>query len=131
MKFKNQMVPIALNFNSAGFLRTKLPPGPDEDSNKVYVFVKVVDDSGGLVEYDITSPIYVYPNHTLTLNLIDNLASNLTYSTLMKKLNSGNLQTCSQNILILASTLNSLNYNMLTNSGVKDKVSYFLQQLLI
>ena len=101
--YKGLLNPIALNFNKNGFIKVKLPVGPAEDSNKVYIFIRIIDDFGGVTLYTINDPIIVNPNVSLARGLLNEMGINSNLNYFIKQILTGNLQVCSENILTLMS----------------------------
>ena len=49
-------------------LNTTIPQGPEYDSFTVQIIVKIIDDSGGMTEYIIPTPVTISPNTTMIQN---------------------------------------------------------------
>lgn len=116
--YKGNLNPIALNYNSQGTLSIQLPQGPSTDSYNIYLYVNVIDDSLGLVTYNITNPIQVTPNQNLANNLLADILSNDPKSLFLNNLQSGNLNTISKTIIGIASLFNSEQLSNLTGNNL-------------
>lgn len=140
MSFKNSPMNITLGYNSDGYFVTNLPEGPAYDSNKMHVSVKIIDNTGGFVDYTLAS-VTVIQNTSDAENLIEELLAQNTLNYLNQELYDGNTQSCAQNLIILSSILNSLsltdkrsildtNYSssqfFLTNFGPQTNLSFDL-----
>ena len=107
--YKGLTNPIALHYNSIGLARVQLPAGPQDDSYKVYLFTRIIDDLGGVTEYKLNSSIIVNPNFDVANTCLNEMLDKKNTKTFVKQLFTGNLQQTTQNIISLASTLNQLN----------------------
>ena len=76
MRKQNDPNDILFHFQSTGGFNTQLPTqlnttipqGPDYDSFNVTIVIKIIDDSGGMLEYFIPTPVTVKPNISLLEN---------------------------------------------------------------
>ena len=100
-----------MSFNTNGYERVLLPAGPQDDSYKVYVFVRVIDDLGGVAEYKISSPIIVEPNFYAANAYLSDMLNNKNTKTFIKQLFTGNLQQTAQNVISFATNLNQIKIN--------------------
>lgn len=130
---------ITLGFDSTGRFETLLPDGPGYDSNKIYVFVKIIDDSNGYTIYSLNS-VTVFINQTNSMELITEIITQNTESSINRKLYESNSVDSLNSLIALASTLNELsiidkkslintknNSNLfLTTFGPKTNVSFDL-----
>ena len=105
--FSGNKKPIALNYNSDGYLSIILPQGPDTDAFKLSLFVNIIDDTNGITVYNILKPVVVLPNDNLVENLVDSIASNDENNQFIIEVNSGNLNLVSKNIIALTSIFNA------------------------
>ncbi len=100
-------------------LNTTLPQGPEYDSYKFQLLVKIIDDLGGMSEYLIPTPVTVAPIQNVNFMseiLFDDATSNFN-----RKLYEGDLIDSSQVIAYLSGKLNSECYfdrNTLSYSGI-------------
>ena len=106
-----------MSFNGNGYERVLLPAGPQDDSYKVYIFVRIIDDLGGVTEYKISSPIIVEPNFYVASAYLDDMLNNKNTKTFIKQLFTGNLQQTSQNVISFATNLNQINTNFSNNKS--------------
>lgn len=72
----------------------------------MYIFVKVYDDFNGVTIYNITRPINVTADISVTTNIMNQLINKDPSSSVFKILANGNLNECAKSIISLASTLN-------------------------
>lgn len=96
-----------MGYNPYGTLTFQYPPGPLEDDYKIKLFVIIVDNSGGSSKYIIDKPIRVVPDMDLIKSLVNDLINENIESSFYGQINSGYLQLCSQNLIALATSLNS------------------------
>jgi hypothetical protein len=104
-----------LSFNTNGYERVLLPAGPQDDSFNVYIFVRIIDDLGGVTEYKISSPIIVEPNFYVANAYLNDMLNNKNTKTFIKQLFTGNLQQTAQNVISYATNLNQINKNISNN----------------
>lgn len=98
--------PIILDKNTNGISSFQLPSGPQEDSYKISLFVQIIDDSDGITEHLILTPVIVKQNDQLVNNLANNLLNSNTNDTNMKNnLINGDLLTTSSFITSFVSIL--------------------------
>lgn len=98
-------------------LQTTLPQGPEYDSYKMEILVKIIDDSEGVLDYYISTPVIVLPSTTNQVVYYDTFSSD---SSLNKKLYENDLLICSHEIFLISTTLNSecfTDRNNLVKSG--------------
>lgn len=105
--YTNLPNPIAINYNPNGILRVQLPVGPDYDSYKLKISIKIIDDLNGVTQTELPHHIRVYPNPSLTKTYLSQLNNDESKEFFVKQLQTGNLQTCSFNLISLSSCLNS------------------------
>jgi hypothetical protein len=106
--YKGLVNPIALHYNSIGLARVQLPAGPQDDSFKVHLFTRIIDDLDGVTEYKLNNSIIVNPNFDVANTCLNEMLNNKNTKTFVKQLFTGNLQQTTQNIISLSSTLNQL-----------------------
>ena len=102
-------------------LNTTLPQGPEYDSYNMHIFVRIIDDSNGVSEYLISTPLNVLPLASSTL--IDEIINEDPLSDSNKKLYQGDLLEACKVIYYLSIMLNSQCYddkNRLVNTGIKN-----------
>ena len=100
---------MGLGYNSQGWLSTQIPNGPSYDSYNVYLIVKVIDDFGGITAYTSANlNIQVLLNTSLSSQLMGQMLSSSTVSSLMQDMFSGDPQKIIQNVNGLSSMLNSM-----------------------
>lgn len=117
--FANNPNPIQMNYNRIGSVNLTLPAGPSFDSNRVNVFVRVVDDSDGFTVFNISRVVQIYPD-TIAMNEImgDILGNNLSsYMMLLKS--SASMQLFSKNFICFLFMLNDdSDYNKINSNQV-------------
>ena len=84
----------------------QLPQGLNSHSYLIYLFVNIIDDTGGTTVYFLSKPVTVKPNDQLVESLIDSILHNETGTGLLLELNSGNLNLISKNAIALATVFN-------------------------
>lgn len=127
MSYKGLINPIALNFNKIGLARVQLPPGPADDSHKVFIHVRIIDNFGGTTEHQILSPIFVQPNFNLATSFLNEISNNKNTKTFIKQLYAANLQQTTQNIISFATNLNLFKLNNNSYSVLFQLVYSFLK----
>ncbi len=111
-------------------LNTKIPQGPEYDSFNVQIIVKIIDDSGAVLEYVIPTLVSVSPSISLIENstIIDQILNYDKQSNENRRLHEGDLRTASQIITSISAIMNSecnKDKNSLINSGIKFYVKKF------
>ena len=117
MRKKDDPNDIIFNFQSTGGFNfslpnqfnTKIPQGPEYDSFIISIVVKIIDDSGGLLEYVIATKVKVVPDTSLMDNstLIDQIMTDDSKLNENRKLYEGDLHDSSQVIILISTILNS------------------------
>lgn len=105
-----------MTYNPEGMISVQLPQGPDYDSFKIYLFVNIIDDSGGITVYKLLNPVYVYPNEEATYRVVNEILENNPRSLIVTNLNSGNLKTVTNFVSILSTQINMQNMIAAANS---------------
>ena len=98
--------PIALNFNANGDLWIQLPQGPNNDGNRIYLFVNIIDDTYGTSVFNITQPVIVTSNDNLAKQLAASINTNDPNSDFLQDLNSGNVNLVAKNVIALTTVFN-------------------------
>lgn len=75
------------------------------------IYVRVIDDTGGVYVYNIPTPLIVEPDTALANSLINDLLTANTSSKLNVNLFAGNVQKTSQTVSFLVSALNSQSFS--------------------
>ncbi len=90
-------------------LNTIIPQGPEYDSFNIQIIVKVIDDSVGITEYIIPTPVVISPNTTMIQNskILSEIINIYTLSDTNKRLYEGDLLTVSQLINSISAYINS------------------------
>jgi hypothetical protein len=117
---KGSNIPLSLSYNSDGILQTQLPQGAFYDSFRLYLFINIIDDSGGITTYAISAPIFVYPNPDLNSKMYNELTANDPRSTAVVTLNSGNLKDVATFITVFSIELNYQATNTNSSNGTKN-----------
>ena len=120
-----------MSFNENGYVRVQLPAGPQDDSYKIYLFVRIIDDLGGVTEYKLGSPIVVEPDFVFVTSYLNDMLDNKNTKTFIKQLFTGNLQQTTQNIISYASNLNQINTSNLNNKYDKVILKFYLKNIII
>lgn len=111
MRKKDDPIDFLFNFqNTNGLetslyeqLNTTLPQGPEYDSNKLQIVVKIIDDFDGALEYLIQNSVNVTPQAKSN----DDILYSDTTSVTNKKLYAGSLIDSSQIIFFISTAMNS------------------------
>lgn len=106
-----------MSYNDIGYLSIQLPQGAIYDSFKLSLFVQIIDDSDGIIVYNIPGKIICELRDGFIAGVTEEILNNGGGSAFVKDLNSGNLQTVSKNIIAFTSIIN------------KNEVSLFSRQI--
>ena len=87
-----------------------MQPGPDNDFNRIYLYVNVIDDFWGSTLYNLTDPIIVLSNAEFENSLISQINSNDKSSVFMQEIVTGSIKY-SNNILAIGNILNQESQN--------------------
>jgi hypothetical protein len=101
-----------------------IPQGPEYDSYNLQIIIKIIDDSGAVLEYVIPTLVSVSPNISLIENstIIDQIINYDKLSNENRRLHEGDLRTASQIVTSISAIINSecnKDKNSLTNLGLK------------
>ena len=115
MRKKDDPNDILFNFQNVDCLsisqqlNTIIPQGPEYDSFNIQIIVKVIDDSVGITEYIIPTPVVISPNTTMIQNskILSEIINIYTLSDTNKRLYEGDLLTVSQLINSISAYINS------------------------
>ena len=130
MRKKDDPIDILFNFHKSGGLNnmpdqlnTTLPQGPEYDSFNMHILVKIIDNSGGMIEYQIPTLVNVSPNTTLIQfsKIFTEIQNYDTLSNTNKILSEGDLCVASQIIYSISADINSecnKDKNNLRNSSI-------------
>ncbi len=90
-------------------INTTIPQGPEYDSFNIQIIVKVIDDSGGMTEHIIPTPVTISPDTTMIQNskILSEIINIYTFSNTNKRLYEGDLHTVSQLINSISAYINS------------------------
>ena len=104
-------------------LNTTLPQGPEYDSFNMHILVKIIDNSGGMIEYLIPTLVNVSPNTTLIQfsKIFTEIQHYDTLSNTNKILSEGDLCVASQIIYSISADIKSecnKDKNSLRNSSI-------------
>jgi hypothetical protein len=113
-----------LNISLPVKLNTMIPQGPEYDSYNLQIIIKIIDDSGAVLEYVIPTLVSVSPNISLIENstIIDQIINYDKLSNENRRLHEGDLRTASQIVTSISAIINSecnKDKNSLINSGIK------------
>jgi len=103
---KGNSNPIALSYNSDGYLAVQLPQGQAENNYQLSIFVKIIDDSLGYVVFNIPKNVTVRPSSFTEDELIDQILSNDPRYLLVTRLSTGNMKTITNLLTMVSSYLN-------------------------
>ncbi len=98
--------PISLGINTIGEIIFQLPHGPPEHDYQLFLYVDVYDDSDGITQFSIETPVVVIPDENKLNELIENfLAPN--NSEFLDTFRNASVQTTSTFILSLIAMINA------------------------
>jgi hypothetical protein len=95
-----------VNFNSNGNLTVTLPLGNVNNEYRIFLSVRVFNDLGGYVMYNLSQSLQVFANIETTSFLISQVIADPSLFSLSNK----NILQSAPEIIGLTSVLNSLNY---------------------
>ena len=101
------MIDASVGSSRTGILSTQLPQGSDEDEFRMSLYVQIIDNDDGSAYFRFKDMLTVEPNMTRANELFDSLTGEGDSTEVMAML-SGTPQEQTQNLLALASALNSL-----------------------
>lgn len=131
MKSSVDFNPIALNYNSNGRLSTQLPQGPMSDLYNLHLWVNIIDDTNGVTQFKLSSPVQVTPSPTQVLsNLTRSILNNDPMSEYLWLINSGNLNLIASKLTSLIGSFNMENNVTQMNLDQINAQSEFLEFLL-
>ena len=90
-------------------VNTTLPQGPEYDSFNLSILVKIIDDSGAVLEYLIPNQVTVLPNQLSTL--VSDILTDNTSSNANEILFGGDLLNTSKEIAYVSAIFNSECYS--------------------
>lgn len=96
-----------LTYSSKSYVSIQLPQGPMYDSFRLQISVSIIDDMNAETFYNISSPVYSYPDLQNNINLMNQIANKDPTSSMYKSLQSGSTKTATTGITNMASILNS------------------------
>jgi hypothetical protein len=96
-----------LNVSLKEIFETTLPQGPVYDDYKMQMYVKVIDDTGGVTIFNINETITVHPDNNKTNEILNSILYGDFNSTENRNLFSGDLRHVSSLIISLSAVLNS------------------------
>ena len=103
---------ISFGFDSTGVSSFNLQQGPDYDSNRIYITVKVSDNDGGSTFYPLTNnPITVSRDTEFNYGRIVSIISGSPENPINRILYSGSTKNVLSTINSLLSMVNSLSYS--------------------
>ena len=105
---KDDTSPVLINFDSLGNTIQQMKSGPDNDFNKMYLFVNVIDDFGGYTTFNIMDPISVVSDVQYLNSLISQINDSNKSSVFIQETSTG--IKFSNNIIAIG---DALNQNML------------------
>ncbi len=106
MTYLNNLNPFSIGYNSNGILKFQLPQGPTYDSYNLYLFVNVIDNNNGVTVYNLSTPVKVLSNSNVLFDLVKNVMIKNLSLDFVNTIYNGNIQSSSQLITNLISTLN-------------------------
>ena len=119
MQQKGNPTDFLINFQTTGglnkplvdYLNTTLHQGPEYDNFTYTIYLKIIDDSGGVTICTIQAPVQVQPNTTHASMLLNEILNSDSNSQANKNLFGGDLRSALQTIASIAKILNSQSYS--------------------
>jgi len=108
---------VSLNSNTNGQIDLQLPLGPQADTYKIYLSVKIKDNDNGVTTHTIATPVIVMPNDTSVQFFYQSILANITSNQVMMSLNSGDLNLVTSNAIALSFLINTAQINASDNNG--------------
>ena len=108
VSYTNNQSIVNLGNNQTGSFFTTLPAGSSTDSNKLYIFVQVFDNSGGITVYYISTPVVVVMTTTSLFQTQADILSGSSSNPSVKSMQSPDLSVASSSIIAYASSFNQM-----------------------
>lgn len=108
VSYKNNQSILNIGNNATGYFYSQLPPGDTSDSNRLYVFVQIIDDSGSMAVYYITAPVIVPLQSSTLINNANDILSMTSGSYIVSCITSSDISVASSGIIAFWSSLNQL-----------------------
>ena len=111
------MPTIRLGYSSNGELYVQLPQGAQSDSNKLHLYVKIIDNLGGVRVFNLDTAVVVTQNKDLVTSIANEVlnynpsADLSTLSQFTQDIYSSDTKLAAKSISLLATTLNGDNSN--------------------
>ena len=108
---------MQLGYNSNGELYVQLPQGASSDSNKLHLYVNIIDNLGGVRVFNLATPVVVTQNKDSVTSIAKevlnyNPSTDLsTLSQFTQDIYSSDTKLSAKSITLLATTLNGDNSN--------------------
>lgn len=101
-----QQTGLGLGTTLTGTMSNTLPNGSPSDSNRLYLYVNIIDNDNGVTTYYIPTPVEVDPDMGALNSIIQQLSNPTSTGAINNILASGNSQAATSVLLSVASLLN-------------------------
>lgn len=117
--YANNQSTVNLGNNATGYFYTQFPSGDSSNSNRLYIFVQVFDNSGGITPFYITSPVIVILQAAALASSGQDVLSMSPSSPLVQSITSSDISVASSAIIAFSSSLNQAASNSTSNSSLQ------------
>lgn len=125
-----QQTELGLGSSLTGVLMTQLPNGAPADSNRLYIYVNIIDNDNGVTTFQIATPVQVDPDMGVLNSVIQQLSDPTNTGTINNVLASGNSQLATSVLLSVASLLNSVTYSSASSNLTANEVKMLEKKLV-
>jgi hypothetical protein len=109
--YYDDSINYGLGYNSIGNLTTQLPQGAAYDSNRLYIYVQIIDNENGVTIFNFTNPMFIDPpNSSVYAQNLNDLLSQNQYSSKVINLNTANTIQTIQTLTNAADMLNAQSF---------------------
>lgn len=102
-----------LDKNNYGLSKFQLPSGPKDDSYKITLYVDIIDDSDGIMTFELVTKCIVKPNQQIINNYVNNLLSDTNKQELKNQLQTNGIK---QTVSFITSLTSILENNQIDNT---------------
>lgn len=126
-----QQTELGLGTSMSGVLETQLPNGSPLDSNRLYIYVNVIDNDKGVTKFSLTNPVQVDTDLAVLNSVIQQLSDPTSTGAINNVLASGNSQLATSVLLSVSSLLNSVTYTSGSNLTANESAALSNQQSVL
>lgn len=105
--YQNNQSIVNLGNNVTGYFYTQLPTGESSNSNRLYLFVQIFDNSGGISAFYIASYLVVQLNSATLVASQSDILSMSSSSPIVQSLSSSDISVASSAIIAFSSSFNA------------------------